>query len=129
MLKALVNPGAYTSGNIPFTIYQNTNDKYALDTTDNTFDVKVAGLTEVKGNVIATATAAGVLSLQAYANGSAISGAVASATVAIGDTVTLNINDIIKTVYQANPVWANVSLQLSGACTLVGGDFILSYQR
>lgn len=128
MLKALVTPGAYTSGNVPFTGYQNTNTKYDLNA-DNTFDIKVAGLTEVKANIVVTATAAGVITLTAYADGVAIPGAIASQQEAIGSTYTLTINDIVKSIYQENMSWAKLSLQLSGPCTLVGGDLILTYQR
>lgn len=128
MLKALTTAGAYTAGNLPITVYQNTNDKYNVNT-DNSIDVRVAGLTELKATVVANAGAAGVLSLQAYANGVPIPGAIDSQTVTSGSTHTFHIDDIVKTVYQANPTWANVSFQFSAACTVVSGDVILLYQR
>lgn len=128
MLKALVTPGAYTSGNIPFTGYQNTNNKYDLNA-DNTFDIKVSGLTEIKANIVVTATAAGVLTLTALADGVPIPGAVTSQQTAIGSEYTLPINDIVKSVYQENSNWAKLSFQLSGACILGGGDMILTFTR
>lgn len=126
MLKALVTAGAYTSGNIPYTIYKNTNNKYTLD---NGFNIAVEGLTEIKANIVATATTAGNLSLVASANGIPIAGAIDTQTVEVGDTYTFHINDIVKTVFQQNTTLAVITFTFSSACTLVGGDVILTYER
>ena len=128
MLKALATAGAYTAGNLPITVQQNTNEKYGVNA-DSSIDIRVSGLTEITATVVANAGAAGVLSLQAYANGAPIPGAIDSQTVTSGSTHTFHIDDIVKTIYQANPTFANISLQFSAACTIVSGDVILLYQR
>ena len=126
MLKALVTAGAYTSGNVPCTIYKNTNGKYELN---NGFRIHTDGLTDVKANIIVEATAVGDLSLQAYADGIPVAGAIDTQTVAVGDTYTFHINDIVKTVFSQASTFATITLAFSEACTLVGGDVILTYER
>lgn len=127
MLKALVNAGAYTSGNIPCTIYKNTNDKYAL--ASDGFKIAVDGLTEVKANIVVEATATGELTLVARANGIPIAGAFETHNTTSGNTYTYHIDDIVKTVYQQNPTYATITFDFSAGCTLVGGDVILTYER
>lgn len=128
MLKNLVTNGAYTTGNIPMTVYKQTNGKYALNS-DNSISIKTDGLTEIKANVLVTGTVIGDLSLVAYVDGVALPGAIDTQTLAVGDSYTFHINDIIKTIYQTSPSFVELSFKLSGACTIDGGDIILTYER
>ena len=128
MLKALVTAGGYTSGNIPLTLNQNTNGKYELNE-DSSIDIKVGGLTEIKGNIVITGTAAAARTVQLYVNGVAVEGALDTQTLADGSNYTFHINDIVKTIVQPIPAYATIALRVSGACTLVGGDVILTFER
>lgn len=127
MIKALVTPGAYTSGNIPLTLSADTNRKYSL--ANNVVSIKTDKLSNVKANVILTATAAGLITLQAYADGIAIPGALATVTAEIGSTYTLHVNDVVQTEFTVPATLVGITLALSGACTLVGGDVILENAR
>ena len=128
MLKALVSAGSYTSGNVPLTLNQNTNGKYQLNA-DSSIDVRVGGLTAIRGNVVVTSIAAGNITLQLYADGVAVPGALDTKTLANGSTYTFHIDDIVRAVNQITPSYATLSLQLSGACTLVGGDVVVTYEK
>lgn len=125
MIKCLVTAGAYTSGYIPITLLTNTNSKYSVN--GNTVNIKVAGVNDVKANVTIEATSAANITLSLYVNGMPIQGASATVTAVSGDTYTLQINDVVRTIYTEDNEYANVELVLSGACTLVSGDFIVEH--
>lgn len=125
MLKALITPGAYTAGNIPLTLQQNTNEKYALNA-DNSISIRTVGLTDVKANVVVEGGTATPLTITAYADGVAF--ATDSQTVASGSVYTFHINDVVHTIAQGAQ-WAKITLQFNGACTIVSGDVILTYER
>lgn len=125
MLKALITPGAYTAGNIPLTLQQNTNDKYALNS-DNSVSIRTNGLTEIKANVVVEGGAVTPLTLTAYADGQAIGSD--SQTVADGSVYTFHINDVVRTIIQGLN-YAKLTFQFNGACTINSGDVILTYER
>lgn len=126
MLKCLITPGAYTSGNIPITVLKNTNANYTV--ANNAISIESAGITDVKANIIFTATSTDAVTAQLYADGTAVPGALATITPVSGSTYTLHINDVVKTIL-AIANFATLTIQLSEACTLVGGDVICEYVR
>ena len=126
MLRAKVTSGTYTANtNIPLTLSQSTNSKASLS--NNTILLKTTGIKDIKANVVFTPTAAGTITLSLYANGTAISGAVYTETVADSGTATFIINDAVKVVNNLSGDVANISLQLDVAGTLVDGAVIVEH--
>lgn len=130
MLKCLITAGSYSTAdtNIPLTLYKNTNDIYSLNE-DNSVSVKAAGLTEVKANVIITSSSTATISAQLLANDEIVEGALYDITPANASTYTLTINDIVPIVSSYSDEYVKLSIQLSTACTLVGGDVILVHHN
>lgn len=126
MLKCLITAGAYTSGNIPITVLKNTNSNYSVS--NNAISILNSGITDVKANIVFTATSTDPVTVQLYADGAAVPGALATITPVSGSTYTLHINDVVKTIPSLSS-YATISIQLSEACTLVGGDLICEYVR
>lgn len=133
MLRALVTAGAYTANtNIPLTLDAATNNKATLITsgTDaNTIRLNTWGLEDIKANIVFTATAAGDVTAQLFADGVAVPGALATYTAAAAGTVTFNINDVLRVVPALYPEFANISVQINAAGTLVGGAVVAEYRR
>lgn len=127
MIKNIITAGAYTSGNVPSATSMKTNNMYQFVASSGVFQITQPGITEVDVNAIVTATAAGNITLQAYGNGVAIPGALATETFDQGDTKTLHINDVVRTAL-SNGNYAELSFGLSTACTIVGGDVILKHE-
>ena len=86
---------------------------------DNTIQINQVGYYNVIGQFVLTATAAGTITVQLYVNGNAVEGAYSSATVAEGDTVTLDLSKAIKVIPSTAYNRATVSYQTSTASTLV----------
>lgn len=131
MLKCLITPGSYATAdtNIPITLYKNTNDIYSLNEDDNTVSVKAAGLTEVKANIIITSSSTSTISAQLLANDEIVEGALYDITPANSSTYTLTINDIVPIVNQVSDEYVNLAIQLSTACSIVGGDMIFVHHN
>lgn len=126
MLRAKVTSGTYTANtNIPLILSQSTNSKASLS--NNTILLKTTGIKDIKANIVFTPTAAGTVTLSLYANGTAISGAVYTETVADSGTATFIINDAVKVVNNLSGDVANISLQLDTAGTLVDGAVIVEH--
>lgn len=124
MLRAKVTSGSYTANtNIPLTLNLSTNSKAVLS--NDTILLKTTGIKDIKANVVFTPTVAGTVTLSLLANGTAISGAVYTTTVATDGTATFMINDAIKIVSNVSGSIANISLQLNASGTLVDGAVIV----
>ena len=124
MLRAKVTSGSYIANtNIPLTLNLSTNSKAILS--NDTILLKTTGIKDIKANVVFTPTAAGTVTLSLLANGTAISGAVYTTTVATDGTATFMINDAIKIVNNTSGSVANISLQLNAVGTLVDGAVIV----
>lgn len=129
MFKGLITAGAYTSGYIPMTQYQNTNSIYSLNGSNNTISITESGITDVKVRVLIKATAAGAISLELFGNDAKLNGAEWTVTAAQGSNYTLTINDAVLITNQVNQRYATLGIKLSGACTIVGGEFICEHRR
>ena len=125
MFKGLITAGTYASGNIPISLYKNTDGNFSLN--NNAVSIKRDGIVNIKANVIITATSAGSITVQLYGNGSPISGATATEKFAENGIDTLVINDVVVVANQSDSGYATLSLQLSAGCTIVGGDIICEF--
>lgn len=127
MLRANVTTGSYTANaNIPFTTNLSTNSTSVLNS-NNTISLKTVGLKNIKANIVFTPTSAGTVSLILLSNGTAISGAIFTQTVADGGTATFIINDVVKVVRNYSSTIANISFQINVSGTLDGGSVIVEH--
>ena len=120
--QAVMNMFQQRMGNNPMMQYV-----FQLAQSNNTILLKTTGIKDIKANVVFTPTAAGTITLSLYANGTAISGAVYTETVADSGTATFIINDAVKVVNNLSGDVANISLQLDVAGTLVDGAVIVEH--
>lgn len=133
MIRTTTTPGAYVANtNIALALNKNTNNKAQLITSGtnaNSINFVSTGLVDVKANVIFTPTAAGLTTMQLYADGAAVNGAAASITAEAGNTYTFNINDVISVTPAILPSVANISIKFNVAGTIVNGALIGEYRK
>lgn len=133
MLRALVTGGAYTANtDIPLTLDVVTNTKARLN--DNTIEFTTVGLQDVKANVPIAITGTGSVSMQMYANGVAIPGAIDTQNVETsGDTVTFHINDVVRVIRDyLTTNTANISFRITLGGTLPttgNGAIVVEYRN
>ena len=105
------------SQNVPLgSVTARSNSNATLS--DNTILINRVGYFDVKGQFTLTATSAGTLTVQLLANGNAINGALATQTVAEGDTISLNVDKVVKVLPTSSNSRANISFETTSACTL-----------
>lgn len=85
---------------IPFTtVFFNTNNRTAFDSTNNALVIKRRGIYKAGGSFVFTPTAAGLVTISMFVNGSAVPTAVSSFTAVAGNTYTFTIpSKYIRTV-------------------------------
>lgn len=92
--------------------------------------LKSTGFKNVKANVVFTPTSNGTVTLELYVNENSISSAVSTYTCdTTGDTITFNINDVIRVVLSVCGNVANLSVRINANGTLVGGTLIVEDVR
>lgn len=103
---------------IPLNAVLDTNN--SLNFSNNTIKINKAGYYDVTGNFVITATAAGNISVELFANGVAIPEAISTVTVAAaGDIVTIPLHDIIRVIRSSNVSnTAELTFVVTTACTL-----------
>ena len=93
-----------------------TNANVSLN--DDNLQINRAGYYEVTGQFVVTGTSAGNITIQLYADGTAISGAYATETVTEGGTTTISLDKIIKIIPTTSFSKADITFTTSTACTL-----------
>lgn len=85
---------------IPFTtVFFNTNNRIAFDSTNNALVIKRRGIYKAGGSFVFTPTAAGLVTISMFVNGSDVPTAVSSFTAVAGNTYTFTIpSKYIRTV-------------------------------
>lgn len=85
---------------IPFTtVFFNTNNRTAFDSTNNALVIKRRGIYKAGGSFVFTPTAAGLVTISMFVNGSDVPTAVSSFTAVAGNTYTFTIpSKYIRTV-------------------------------
>lgn len=130
MLIANFNVGTTVPANtnIPITVVKRTNTRARVNSVDNTIEFVSQGLYIVDSILVAEATAIGDISAQIYRDGQPVSGAVARGSVAaVGDFVTLPLQDAFRVVVSEFGDLANVSVRCDVAITPEGGNIIAEY--
>ena len=92
---------ALTAGaKIPFTtVFFNTNNRTSFDQANNAMLIKKRGVYKAGGSFVFTPTAAGIVSIAMYVNGSASPTAVSTFTATTGNTYTFTIpSKYIRTI-------------------------------
>lgn len=103
---------------IPLNAVLDTNN--SLNFSNNTIKINKAGYYDVTGNFVITATAAGNISVELFANGVVIPEAISTVTAAAaGDIVTIPLHDIIRVIRSSNVSnTAELTFVVTTACTL-----------
>jgi len=94
-----------------------TNNDASLN--DNAIEIQRAGTFEALATIIYTATAAGDVTAQMLANGTAVPGATATVTATQGQTVTLTVQGTIQTRTASPGTRVPITWTISAAGTLV----------
>lgn len=89
-------------------------------------NVNGAGYYSINASFILTATNAGTVSITLVKDGVAIPGAVASATLAVGDVATISINSLIREFGCCCDNNSNISFILSGTAETVSNVSIVA---
>lgn len=114
--------------NIPITLVKRTNTRSRINSVDNTIEFISKGLYIVDSILVAEATAIGDITAQIYRDGQPVLGAIARGSVeAVGDFVTLPLQDAFNVVLSEFGDIANVSVRCDVAITPEGGNIIAEY--
>lgn len=109
---------------IPFETVINSNNK--ISNNNGLISLRKSGYWNVDAMVSVTGVT-GDVEAQLYADGVAVDGAVAVATLASGGSATLNISDAVRTVFSAYPDVANISVRLGTASASVDARIRVEY--
>ena len=86
--------------------------------TNDSIQINRPGYYGVSGQFTVTGTAAGDVTVQLYANGSAIPGALATETLTEGGNATLNLSKVVKVLPSNSSSKVALTFKTSTACTL-----------
>lgn len=86
---------------------------------DNSIQLNRPGYYGVDGQFTVTGTSAGDVTIQLYANGTAIPGALTTETLTEGGTATLSLKKVVRALPSTNINRVNLTFKTSAACTLV----------
>lgn len=86
---------------------------------DNSIQLNRPGYYGVSGQFAITGTAAGDVTIQLYANGTAVPGALATETLAEGSSATISLKKVIKALPSNLTNRVSLTFKTSAACTLV----------
>lgn len=116
---------AYTAGtNIPFAAQINSNS--ATTTGSGTVTLLKAGYYNIFANINATGAAAGNVTAQVTANGTALTGSAQTQTSAAAtDALAFNLIDTIYVRPAAYPARVTLAVTLSEAATISNANFIV----
>lgn len=109
---------------IPFETVINSNNK--ISNNNGLISLRKSGYWNVDAMVSVTGVT-GDVEAQLYADGEAVDGAIAIATLASGGSATLNISDAVRTVFSAYPDVANISVRLGTASASVDARIRVEY--
>lgn len=108
--------------NIPFNTVIQSNNKVSYDSTNKSILIKNTGYYEADIHLVITGVAVGDITVSLLANGTALTEAQAIETSsATTDSITINIHDVFKVNPYTVNEYANLSVQLSGACMITSG--------
>jgi hypothetical protein len=123
---------ALTAGaKIPFTtVFFNTNSRTSFDSANNALLIKKRGVYKAGGNFVFTPTAAGVVSIAMYVNGSSVPTAISSFTATAGSAYTFTIpSKYIRTVPSTTGSTVPITFVVSGAGTLASANAFVYYNE
>ena len=86
---------------------------------DNNIQLNRPGYYGVSGQFTITGTSAGDVTIQLYANGTAVPGALATETLAEGSSATVSLKKVIKALPSNLTNRVNLTFKTDTACTLV----------
>lgn len=109
---------------IPFETVINSNNK--ISNNNGLISLRKSGYWNVDAMISVTGVT-GDVEAQLYADGVAVDGAIAIATLASGGSATLNISDAVRTVFSAYPDVANISVRLGTASASVDARIRVEY--
>lgn len=108
--------------NIPFNTVIQSNNKVSYDSTNNSILIKNTGYYEADIHLVLTGIAVGDITVSLMANGTALTEAQAVETVsATTDSITVNLHDVFKINPYTVSNYSNLSVRLSGTCTVTNG--------
>lgn len=85
---------------------------------NDSLQINRAGYYNVSGQFVVTGTSAGNITIQLYANGTAINGAYSTVTIAEGSTLTIDLDKIVKILPSNNTDKVDLTFKTLTACTL-----------
>lgn len=85
---------------------------------NDSLQINRAGYYNVSGQFVVTGTSAGNITIQLYANGTAINGAYSTVTVAEGSTLTIDLDKIVKILPSCNANKVDLTFKTLTTCTL-----------
>lgn len=118
----IIGVTASSDSNLPFNTVMQSNNKVSYDSNTNSILIKNTGYYEADIHLVLTGVAVGDITVSLMANGTALTEAQAIETSsATTDSITVDLHDVFKVNPYTMNNYANLSVQLSGACTVTSG--------
>lgn len=118
----IIGVTASSDSNLPFNTVIQSNNKVSYDSSTNSILIKNTGYYEADIHLVLTGVAVGNITVSLIANGTALTEAQAIETSsATTDSITVDLHDVFKVNPYTMNNYANLSVQLSGACTVTSG--------
>lgn len=128
MIKlSVVNTTLNAGQTIPLTTDNISDIRFSLN--NNIVYIKSPGKVELIGNINATATAAGAISINVVENGNVVA-TYSTVAAAVGDVITIPVYDLFRVL--PAPLltnYANLSLTVTNNVTVSSGEVTLKYIR